>query len=105
MGLEKFQVSLCLISVEIFGKILENKKGPHFILVKQFGKILRLRKNTPAEFRKILWKCRKNILESSEKYSPKTGSWRQNNFFQLLQHISRDKGCSRRKLCAAKHIV
>ena len=38
------------------------------LLVEQFGKILRIRKNTAAEFGKILWK---NTPENPEKYSPK----------------------------------
>ena len=49
------------------GKILGDlKKGPHFILVKHFGKILQ------QNSEKYSGKLRKILRENSEKYFPKT---------------------------------
>ena len=85
--------------LKIWKKILvrPKKKGPYSYLVEKFGKILKIRKNTPrkyekilgirkkkvltqiwlknsekySEYGKILQKIRKNTPENSEKYTPK----------------------------------
>ena len=57
------------------GKILVRpKKGPHFILVEESGKIFQ------TDFEE---KTGQNTLENSEKYSPKNGFRRQNSLFRL----------------------
>ena len=76
---------------EELGKILQKiRKNTLENLVKELGKILRIRKNTrknqekySEKLGKILQKIRKNTLENQEKYSPKSGSHSQNHFFQL----------------------
>ena len=73
------------------------KKGPHSNLVEKFGKILKIRKNTPAKFEKNSWnlekywnKIRKNTQNLEKYYNNMVTifSWYFHDIFAMMSNVN-----------------